>query len=99
MSTVISTIIFLVSLLISYFAANMILTAANEKYNILKSLQSYFQNVKYKKALNRYYLLAAFVIYIVVSEMLDLNALGCGILLGLWSSFVMLVYTPASVKK
>lgn len=94
MLTIISSITFLVSLLVSYFAANVLIQAADEKYNILEPFQSRLLKSKKKKLIKRYFLFAAFAVYVIISNLLNFNDLESGISLGIWASFIMLVYKP-----
>ncbi|MHC1685152.1 MAG: hypothetical protein AB6733_19825 [Clostridiaceae bacterium] len=92
--TIISSITFFVALLASYFAANKFFEAVNTKHSILVPFQLKLIESKRKKLIKRYYLLAAFTLYIIFSGLLGFNDLENGIFLGIWSSFILLVYKP-----
>lgn len=92
--TIISLITFFVALLASHYAANALFQALNEKHSILAPFQAKLLGSKKKNLIKRYYLLAAFTVYIIFSGLLGFNDLENGIFLGIWSSFIFLIYKP-----
>lgn len=94
MTSIISTATFIIALLVSYFAANALFEAADKKYNILEPFRARLLKVKNKKFLKRYFLFITFVIYIVFTGFFRFNDIESGISLGIFASFVLLVYKP-----
>ncbi|MBU3160886.1 hypothetical protein KPL37_14160 [Clostridium frigoris] len=92
MEFIISTLKFVVTLLVVFYPVQIILKIINEKFNIFTPLQEFIKKSGNEKPIDKFVFIISIVLFLLIGSYINLNDLQFGIIAGAYYAVLFTIF-------